>query len=85
MDIETNEVYRNMNDVPEDRKEYAVQLDKALSRFAAQLLNGENRATATDKTEAGRKLLEFAKKEKRRKQNRAARRARKKTRTRRKG
>ena len=82
MDTDTNEVYRNLDDVPKERKNHVVSIPKEFEKAAERVLNGRYKAVAVDDTEAGRKLIEFARKAKRRQRNKAARKARRKTRSR---
>jgi len=76
----TNEVVRNLNDVPVDKLKDFVEIPDELAKEADEVLDGQQTATARADTEAGRKLIEFAKKVKRRKRNKAARKARRRTR-----
>jgi hypothetical protein len=80
MDIETYEIYRNKDDAPDERKEYIVEVGKKLQHYAEQVLGRKNKSVAKNDTEDGRKMIEFAKKERARKKNRSARKARKKAR-----
>lgn len=80
MDLNTNEVFRDISEEQEREGRFA-RIPKEYDAAVHALLNGKDRAVADDTTKEGRELLEFAKKARRKKQKNA-RRARRKARRR---
>jgi hypothetical protein len=80
MNYDTYEVVKNLGDVPVDKLKDFFEVPDELASEAEEILDGQPSATVRADTEAGRKLIEFAKKAKLRKKNKAARKARRKSR-----
>lgn len=82
MNPDTYEVVKSLGDVPVDKLKDFVEIPAELQEEADEVLAGRQSATAKDDTEAGRKLIEFAKKAKRRKKSKESRKTRRRTRAR---